>query len=58
MFSPTRFYHWITVTVYAVAEMNIIVADAPLAQGGVVVEVQHIVNRHLMANFARGGATA
>ena len=58
MLAPMRFHPLIIVTEYAVAEMNTIVADAPLAQGGVVVEVQHIVNRHLMANFARSGATA
>ena len=57
MFAQTLFHHLIALPVNAVVEINTVVADAPLAQGVVVVEAQRIVNRHLMANFSSGGAT-
>ena len=57
MFAQALFHHLITLPVNTVVEKNTVVADAPLAQGVVVVEAQRIVNRHLMANFASGGTT-
>ena len=57
MFAQTLFHHLIPLPVNAVVEKNTVVADAPLAQGVVVVEAQRIVNCHLVANFSSGGAT-
>lgn len=57
MFAQTLFHHLIPLPVNAVAEINTIVLDAPLAQGVAVVEAQCIVNHHLVANFSSGGAT-
>ena len=57
MFAQTLFHHLIPLPVNAVVEINTVVADAPLAQGVVVVEARRVVNRHLMANFSSGGAT-
>ena len=57
MFAQTLFHHLIPLPVNAVVEINTVVADAPLAQGVVVVEAQRVMNRHLVANFSSGGAT-